>query len=318
MKFALPALVTFAYACRQEFPTSWRSTAFDVYVQDVPLLADKVGKVPPELLHLIHTGLYFAGNTDNEGWTLEYDAYVVMMALFPTYSDGVITVGNGSEVRYCGFAGKDPFHTSMKLIARITGSQFNEVMGFIKPRTQFKKYWYQTFLAVNASDGKESTSALYDPNGAIPFSDNTCGQGALAMIDFMNETLKIPLVNYSSAAEVPFTSATLLVEEWVPIKVDINNVTDPDVRAFYEKVSYSETGSDAHLKAWRLFRSLETRWKVLHVRTPQGDQFFKLRTRFPHLEFRHRARADWRNPIGPGGEFDPVPGTLAAPEFIVV
>merc|ERR1711953_266233 len=48
-----------------------------------------------------------------------------------------------------------------------------------------------------------------DANGSSLLADNTCGQGALAVIDFVNVTLGLPLVGVSSVGELPITTVRL-------------------------------------------------------------------------------------------------------------
>lgn len=224
----------------------------------------------------------------------------VFRAAFPVLENGTLSSA-GSEVRYClyeGLGGYGDHVSKHQYMATISAADFMEVLEFARPRAEPGVYWYEAFYYRNATSGE------------TPIHDLNCGTGAFAVLDLVNRTLGYDLA--VPLDSVRMTTAELLLTEVEEVTVDVNNVTDPDVIAFYTGISKIETMKFGVFTALPDFLSSWDRphWYI-HKRTDR-DHFFRVRSRWPHVHTKHVLRPDWNAPHGPRGARDQAAANPAA------
>merc|ERR1719235_408250 len=211
------------------------------------------GRLLPRLLQAYHTAVYIAGSDPAESWTIEFRANEFGPGVvFPSVTNDTLN-WTGNEAFYCVTAGLlhgSDHWTTMKPLLEVGPRHVRSLLDdFISPRSREGLYWYQLFYVPNESSaGAQSL-----------LSDITCGTGTLALLSYLNETLGLPLKEFGSAEEVPFTTVELYTEEFG----SVTSTTD-DLRAFYAAASNVVNGKGWFRRLIDLYAWDTRQWKYAH------------------------------------------------------
>merc|ERR1711976_871427 len=97
-----------------------------------------------------------------------------------------------------------------RITAQITGATLIKLLEWLAPWRMRNAYSYQFFQVV-------------DTHGNRKLDDLTCGQGALAVIDYLNQSLKVQLVGADGAGDIPITTMRLVVNDFELVFDDSHN-----------------------------------------------------------------------------------------------